>query len=63
MRPFEGLRVVDLMETVTPNHALHRTLHPRRFACWFRAGEGSRWTSGRAWLIWVAVPLANEVIR
>ena len=25
-----------------PNHALHRTLNQRRFACWFRAGEGRR---------------------
>ena len=24
------------------NRALHRTLHQRRCACWFRAGEGSR---------------------
>ena len=27
------------------NHALHRTLHQRRFACWFRAGEGSRYAA------------------
>jgi hypothetical protein len=24
------------------NYALHRTLHQRRCACWFRAGEGRR---------------------
>ncbi len=29
-------------DNVTPNHALHRTLNQRRFARWFRAGEGSR---------------------
>src|SRR3989304_6951040 len=28
--------------TKTPNHALHRTFNQRRFACWFRAGEGRR---------------------
>jgi hypothetical protein len=27
---------------LTSNHALHRTLHQRRCACWCRAGEGRR---------------------
>ena len=28
---------------MTPNHALHWTFYQRRFACWFRASEGSRY--------------------
>jgi hypothetical protein len=37
----EGTKVSYDLPTV-PNHALHRTFNQRRFACWFRAGEGSR---------------------
>lgn len=40
-----GIQVVAAVlqfRSMTPNHALHRTLNQRRFACWFRAGEGKR---------------------
>jgi len=40
-----GLSPHKLMPMSGVHHALHRTLHQRRFACWFRAGEGRRSTS------------------
>jgi hypothetical protein len=33
---------------MTPNHALHRTGHQRRYACWCPAGEGRRYALGDA---------------
>jgi hypothetical protein len=42
------LRVLCGSLRLGSNHALHRTLSQRRFACWFRAGEGSRYRAKKS---------------
>ncbi len=42
LRSADARLTCDSSKAMTPNQALHRTLNQRRFACWFRAGEGRR---------------------